>query len=628
MAITLGTNVASISAQRSLADSTRLLSQSSLRLSSGLRINHASDDAAGLAVSSLLDTDARVYTQSVRNANDGISALSIAEGALNELMNITIRQQELAEQAANGVYSFQQRSKLATESNALTDEFNRIVQSTSFNNQDLLRVANLGVQIQLGYGTQVQVGVQFGGGLADAVGTGTFAPSVSYAISGTFGYDVKTDDFNGDGILDIAANNGANLAILLGNGNGTFKGAVNTATGAALSYDLEIGDINNDGVSDIMVPDSNSGSTTGRVLIGNGDGSFKAMNFDHGMQTAYRSYLGDVNGDGKLDIMTVGLPAGTLKVSIALGNGNGTFRAATTVAPGVASTDSMALSDFDRDGKLDYAIGDFNTGTVAVHYGNGNGTFRSPVNLTAGGGSAGRVDYADLNNDGYDDLISHDTSNQKTHVFLNNGNGTFKAETSYAAFTPVSGTATDFNKDGYLDIVSGDGAASAMNVMMNNGDGTFRSNVSFATSGGAGNDASAGDFNGDGVVDVVVSTPGTASVSVFLSNTTLRTTVGLLNLFTVAGARAALPEIADTRTRINQELGAIGSYVSRLTSATSMLQSTILGQQDAKSRILDVDVAEESANQVRAKILQQFGIAVAVQANSMPKIALDLLTKK
>ena len=116
--ITLGSNIASLGAQRRLANASEKLGSVFERLSSGLRINRASDDAAGLAVSSSLNAYQRIYTQGVRNLNDGVSALSIADGAIGQLSNIVTRQNELAEQAANGIYTTVPRSALDREAQA------------------------------------------------------------------------------------------------------------------------------------------------------------------------------------------------------------------------------------------------------------------------------------------------------------------------------------------------------------------------------------------------------------------------------------------------------------------------------------------------------------------------------
>ena len=133
MSITVGSNIASLRGQRQLSRSSDELSSVFERLSSGQRINRASDDAAGLAISESLRAGSRVYQQAVRNLNDGISFLAIAEGSLNSLRDIVTRQQELAEQAANGVYGSKQREAIDAEGQALSDEFARITRSTEFN---------------------------------------------------------------------------------------------------------------------------------------------------------------------------------------------------------------------------------------------------------------------------------------------------------------------------------------------------------------------------------------------------------------------------------------------------------------------------------------------------------------
>src|SRR5437868_11900202 len=105
MAVTIGSNIASLQAQRRLSDSTAKLQTTYERLSSGQRINKASDDAAGLAIADQLRADQRVASVAIRNANDGISLVAIADSALGEVSNVLTRLSELAEQSANGVFS-------------------------------------------------------------------------------------------------------------------------------------------------------------------------------------------------------------------------------------------------------------------------------------------------------------------------------------------------------------------------------------------------------------------------------------------------------------------------------------------------------------------------------------------
>jgi flagellin len=150
MAITIATNVASLSAQTNLASTTASLQKSFERLSSGLRITSASDDAAGLAVADNLRADTRIAGVALRNANDGISLISIADGAMKEIGNILQRQAELAEQSANGTFSASQRSALQSEFVSLGNEIERIAESTEFNQLKLIGSAATNVTLQVG----------------------------------------------------------------------------------------------------------------------------------------------------------------------------------------------------------------------------------------------------------------------------------------------------------------------------------------------------------------------------------------------------------------------------------------------------------------------------------------------
>ncbi|MBC8423202.1 flagellin FliC [bacterium] len=138
MSLRINTNVASINAQRNLSNTTMKLNKSLERLSSGLRINRAGDDAAGLAISENLKSDIRAYEQSARNAADGISMVQVAEGAMAEVSDILIRMRELAQQAANETLGASERGYLDDEFQALESEINRISEFTEFNGTDLL----------------------------------------------------------------------------------------------------------------------------------------------------------------------------------------------------------------------------------------------------------------------------------------------------------------------------------------------------------------------------------------------------------------------------------------------------------------------------------------------------------
>jgi flagellin len=139
MSVNIRTNISSIAAQRNVAQSTERLRTAYERLSSGLRINRAKDDAAGLSIAEALKADSRIATVAMRNANDGISVIAITDGAIGQITDVLSRLAELASQSANGVYSNVQRSALQLEFTALTSEIARVAEITEFNGLKLLR---------------------------------------------------------------------------------------------------------------------------------------------------------------------------------------------------------------------------------------------------------------------------------------------------------------------------------------------------------------------------------------------------------------------------------------------------------------------------------------------------------
>jgi flagellin len=142
MALTVNTNIASLTAQNNLSNSSTSLNLSLQRLSSGLRVNSAKDDAAGLAISQTLTSAIRGNNQAIRNANDGISVGQTAEGALGQVANNLQRIREIATQSSNGSVSDTNRSQLQKEVDQLTQEISRIVQTTQFNGTQLLSGGN------------------------------------------------------------------------------------------------------------------------------------------------------------------------------------------------------------------------------------------------------------------------------------------------------------------------------------------------------------------------------------------------------------------------------------------------------------------------------------------------------
>ena len=161
MPVRIFNNIASLNAQRILGINNDRLALSVERISSGIRINRGADDAAGLGISEALRSDIRGLRQAVRNANDGIALINVAEGALNEQSSILIRLRELASQAATGTVGSTERATIQLEFNALRNEIDRISATTQFNGQGLVD-GSLASTVSSANQVLIQVGIDSG----------------------------------------------------------------------------------------------------------------------------------------------------------------------------------------------------------------------------------------------------------------------------------------------------------------------------------------------------------------------------------------------------------------------------------------------------------------------------------
>jgi flagellin len=208
MASVINTNISSLNAQRNLTTSQGELATSLQRLSSGLRINSAKDDAAGLAISERMTTQIRGSNQAVRNANDGVSLAQVAEGALGSLGNSLQRIRELAIQSANATNSASDRAALDVEAQQLKDEIQRVASATTFNGVNLLDGSFTNQQFQVGANANETITVSgitnaqvanLGSSTAAAV-TGIAAVTLTGAVTG-----ITIDGTNGNGAIAIGS---------------------------------------------------------------------------------------------------------------------------------------------------------------------------------------------------------------------------------------------------------------------------------------------------------------------------------------------------------------------------------------------------------------------------------------
>lgn len=187
MAISIGANIASLQAQRKLGRTTQELESLYERLSSGSRINSAADDAAGLALAESLRAQQRLAQVALRNANDGLSVINIADGGLSEIGNILQRLAELAQQSANGVYSATERSALQLEFSALGSEIERIARATTFNDVSLLSNPQ-SIELQVGFDSTANSRISITGvsGTLQTIGLAPSGSSVlTFSLVGT-----------------------------------------------------------------------------------------------------------------------------------------------------------------------------------------------------------------------------------------------------------------------------------------------------------------------------------------------------------------------------------------------------------------------------------------------------------
>lgn len=256
MALTVNTNVASLNAQRNLVGTQKLLNRSLQRLSSGLRINSAKDDAAGLAISDRMGAQIRGLNQAVRNANDGISMAQTAEGATQEITNILQRMRELGVQARNASNTDSDRQSLNDEFQQLKSELDRIATTTAFNGKKVLDGTLGSATFQVGANVGETISVDLSASMrTNAIGG---YASVTYTLENDLG-DATGDDFS----LDTAGDwviNGTNIGPATdgthGRGDGSAYAIVNainagtathgvTATADATTVTVSAADLSN-----------------------------------------------------------------------------------------------------------------------------------------------------------------------------------------------------------------------------------------------------------------------------------------------------------------------------------------------------------------------------------------------
>ena len=673
--ITINSNILSLSAQRRLYEHSKSIDTTYTRLSSGLRINKASDDAAGLSISSLLTADKKVSNQGIRNLNDGISYLNVAEGAINELSSIVTRISELAEQGANGTLGNSQREALQQEVTSLEAEYNRIIKTTSFNGNALLTGLTTSTKLQGGYGLQSQLGVQVGetslgqesdltrAGLTTRIDTdsngnigngasavmavsadgryATFHSSSTNLVSGDT--NAAQDVFVKDTITGLTTRVSTSSSGTQSNFDSQVRAI--SADGRYVGFhSLATNLVSNDtnGFQDAFIKDTLTGTLT-RVSTdsngnqGDGSSTLYSVSADGRFITFASNSTNLVSGDtnGATDIFIKDMITGTTtRVST---SSNGTEGDSSSSVPSISSggryiafySSATNLVSGDVAGMFDVFLKDTTTGIItrvstgsSGNEGNGN-SFTNASSVSADGryvsfySSSTNIVSGDTN--GFTDVFMKDTVTGATTLVSTNSNGSQGNSNSFLSAMSADGRYVVFYSTAN-NLVSDDtnGVQDTFIKDMHTGE-TIRVNSNDVVGS-----TSSYSISADGRFAVFSDNLNAKAYLADLSKTGINQIAGMIvsnqasSKITIDLSKKYLNELSEYRAQI-------GTSLSRAQTFINTLEVQSENYAAASSQITDTDVATESANLTKTQILQQAANSILAQANQQPQLALKLL---
>jgi flagellin len=577
----INTNIASLNSQRNLNTSQSALNTALQRLSSGLRINSAKDDAAGLAISERFTAQIRGLDQARRNANDGISLAQTAEGSLQSAGDILQRIRELAVQSANATNSTSDRAALNSEVQQLTQELQRIATTTEFNGQKLLDGTFTTAVFQVGananqtivatsnnFQTQSYGSYRIGGLVANTeTGIGDLVKG-SIEADGTQTNRAQLTRINAGGSIVAAGG-----ALVLNTAGGSTTVRYNAGASAA-----EVAATVNAGDSGVK-----ASAVTSFVLGGAaGDTAPAAGTLTTGRFGQGKTYTFYISGDTS-DVTGATKPKSFTTVSFTVGGG----KDAAGADQDVLSADQLnsAVQAFnDASGK---------TGLVAkvVKTESEDGTNGNSyaIQLTSETGADVRIAAGETD----DDITFEDT-------------GVLDGDTTNTLGAGAGATAATATVSHITDATVG----------WDDGDGDWVTGQLILDS----DKAFSVDSNQAGAVDdFFTDEEGTGITAAGLQS------VSKLDISTVDAALRSLSMVDFALTNINNQRARYGALQTRFENTITNLQTTSESLSASRSRIRDADFAAETANLTRAQILQQAGVAMLAQANALPNNVLTLL---
>ena len=598
----INTNIASMIAQNNLTASQSSLQTSMQRLSSGLRINSAKDDAAGLAISQRMTAQLDGQNQAARNANDGISLAQTAEGDLSQIGSNLQRIRDLAVQAANGTNSASDRAALNNEASQLISEINRVASTSNFNGVNLLDGSFSNQTFQVGAnGTsndQITIGaissakssalgvgssssysatLAGSGASTDAIGAGAIAINgVSIGASANDGVSYK--DANGSAIAKAAAINaatGSTGVSAVANAT-TVSGTATTVTSAGLNS-IAAGAIKINGVDIGAVASASTAAQRGAQI----SAAINAKSSQSGVTATYDTNTGAVAlsaADGRNITIERTQNADTVDADTGLTSGAASASAASTntVSGQISLTSTSSKGIQVTDGSETFVSG---TGAATTS------------GLSSGGIQINGVDLGTVNSGATAAIAGQNIADAINAI---------SSKTGVTATASTSGTLKLKSLTNSNIVIAGSSAG-----LTASGLAAATTNAGSSTAGGA---ANAG-----------------LSTSAVPASTTVGAGLSSLDLTTSAGATSALATIDAALASVNSSRASLGAFQNRFTSAVTSLQTSQTNLAASRSRIQDADFASETANMTRAQVLQQAGTAILAQANSQPSGVLALL---
>ena len=571
MALSVNTNVTSLTVQKNLNKAGDALSTSMTRLSSGLKINSAKDDAAGLQMANRLTSQTKGMTVAIANANNGSSIAQTAEGAMQESTNILQRLRELALQASNGDKSDADRASLQQEFTAKTGELTRIAQTTTFGGRNILDGSFQNQAFQVG---------------ADANQT------ISFGMT-----DISATGLKGS--YSEASTSGAAL-----------KGLSATTTGASLATGASV-------TSGAAVADTAALAATDKLTVNNVTISFNAATAAAGGANVLTEAQRAINAETANTGVTASVEDGKLTLksdkAITLANAAGTPLAA---LGGLAANTPATTPDKDTViGKA----GEISVNGKAVAWEATEKMSDVLGKIAAQAGDKATATLTDgrvtvTSTEGKDIKLANTTGGSLAQLGLSAG--TSQAKLTKDTSIELNGVEVKFKKGDTTDsIVSTINSASTGVTASKNDDGTLKlfSNKDISIKDGAA---------GSGLEALGLTTASTAATN---KATTVETTVSDLSILTAADSQRTIQALGDAIQQIDSQRSALGAVQNRFDSTVANLQSISENSTAALGRVQDTDFASEAAQLTKQQTLQQASTAILSQANQLPSAVMKLL---